>query len=80
MRHRLIGIVERGFAEWMIVPFDTGDLTGFAADAGSHVDVLADIFFAARALTRYRSRMGRDFLNLKCSWITHLMPPLGMRG
>src|SRR5216683_6841459 len=58
----------------MIVPFDTGDLTGFATDAGGNVDVLADFFGALRALTGNRSGMGRDFLNLKCLWVTHLMP------
>src|SRR5258705_3774528 len=58
----------------MIVPLDTGHLTCFATDARRHVDVLANLILAARALTGNGSRMGRDFLNLKRSWITHLMP------
>jgi hypothetical protein len=42
----------------MIIPFDTGDLTGFATNAGRYVDVFANFLGALRPLTRYRSGMG----------------------
>jgi Prolyl oligopeptidase family len=74
-RHGLIGVVKRRLPKRMIVPFDAGDLTGLATDAGRYIDVLADFFFAARPLAGYRTGMGRDFLNLKSLWITHLICP-----
>jgi hypothetical protein len=55
----------------MFVPFDAGDLARLAPDAGGDVYVFADLIFAARAGAGYRSRMRRDFLNLKCSWVSH---------
>ena len=48
--HGLIRVIECRFAKWVIIPFDTGDLAGFAADAGRHVDVLADFFCPLGAL------------------------------
>src|SRR6476661_1190574 len=45
-RHRLIRVVERRVCEWHVVPFDTRDLAGFAADARGHIDVLAHRLFA----------------------------------
>jgi hypothetical protein len=69
--HRLVSVIERGFAKRMIVPFDTGDLTGFATNARRYIDVFADFLGALRALTGHGSGMGRDFLNLKCLWVAH---------
>src|SRR5258708_36694804 len=59
----------------MIVPFDTGNFAGFATDARRHVDVFADFLCALGALAGHGSGMGRDFLNLKCLWITHFTLP-----
>src|SRR5438105_15359870 len=70
-RHRLIRVVESGLAKWVIVPFDTGNFAGFATDAGGDVDILADFFGALCSLPRHRSGMGRDFLDLKCLWISY---------
>ena len=74
-RHRLVGIIERGFAECMIVPFNAGYFTGLTSDACCHIDVFADFVGALRALAGYRSGMGRDFLNLHCSFV-HARPAL----
>src|SRR5258708_12810794 len=80
-RHRLVSVIERRLAKRMIVPFDAGNFAGFATDAGRHVDVLAAFLCAFRALARHRSGMGRDFLNLKSSWITHFtVSQLSMLG
>src|SRR6266496_4504690 len=73
-RHRLVSVIESRFPERMIVPFDACDFACFATNACSHIDVFADFDCALRALTRHWSGMGRDFLNLKCLWIAHLMP------
>src|SRR5215213_6882561 len=59
----------------MIVPLNTSDFTRLTANAGAHVDVLADFNGALRAPAGNGTRMGRDFLNLKRSWIAHLRPP-----
>jgi len=47
----------------MIVPFKTSDLTRFATDASSHVDVFANFLGALRPLSRYRAD-GLRFLYL----------------
>src|SRR5207302_9623676 len=59
----------------MIVPFDAGYLARFATNARRHIDVLADFLFTTCARTRHGTGMGRDFLNLKCLWITHCLSP-----
>src|SRR5580704_16134129 len=46
VRHGLVSVVENGFAKWITVPFETGDLAGFAADAGGNVDQLGDAVIA----------------------------------
>src|SRR5947207_9045839 len=69
--HRLISIVEGGFAERMLIPLDTGDFTSLTTDAGGYIDVLANFVYAARAGARHRPGMRRDFLYLKCAWVTH---------
>src|SRR5437870_9784693 len=48
-RHRLVRVVEGGLLERHVVPFDARDFAGLAADAGRHVDVLADFFLALNA-------------------------------
>ena len=55
--HRLIGVIEGRFAEWMIVPFNASDLASFAADAGGNVDVLAHLLFTTSAGAGHRSGM-----------------------
>src|SRR6266508_3154361 len=60
----------------MIIPFDAGNLTRLAADAGRHVDILTNFLGALRALTGNGSGVSRDLLNLKCLWVTHLLPSL----
>src|SRR6185295_13870154 len=69
--HRLVGIVEGRLAKRMIVPFDASDFARLTTDAGRDIDVLADCLFTADAPTGHWTRMGRDFLNLKCAWISH---------
>src|SRR5215216_2878019 len=53
--HRLVSIIEGRFSKWVIVPFNTGDFAGFATDAGSDVDVFANLFFTTCACARNRS-------------------------
>ena len=50
--HRLVGVIEGGFAERVTVPFEAGDFAGFAADAGGRVDQLADLEFAVQTFAR----------------------------
>src|SRR5258705_431338 len=73
--HRLIGVIESGFSEGIIVPLHTGYFTGFAANACRHIDIFADLESALRALAGDWSRVGRDLLNLHCSLI-HGSSPL----
>src|SRR3954469_16249655 len=54
-RHRLIRVVERRLAERHVVPFDTRDLAGFAADTRGRVDVLAHLLFAVHTRARHRT-------------------------
>src|SRR5207244_2624888 len=42
IRHGLVAVVERRLMEGIAVPFDARDLAGFASNAGSNVDQLAD--------------------------------------
>ena len=74
-RHRLIRVIEGRFAKRMIVPFDAGNFARFAADARGHVDVLANLFLATRALPGNGAGVGRNFLNLKSSWVRHSIHP-----
>src|SRR4029079_8103310 len=72
-RHRLVRVVESSFAKRMLVPFNARDFASLAANASGHVDVFTNFFFATRAGARHRSRMRRDFLNLKPAGIAHLL-------
>ena len=38
LRHGLVGVVEDGLAERHVVPLQTGDFAGLAADTGGRVD------------------------------------------
>ena len=40
---------------------------------------IANLLLTPRALAGYGSGMGRDFLDLKCLWTTHLMPSLTLK-
>src|SRR6185436_15249052 len=71
--HRLVRVVESSFAKRMLVPFNARDFASLAANAGGHVDVFTNFFFATRAGARHRPRMRRDFLNLKRAGIAHLL-------
>ena len=71
--HSLVRIVEGRFPEGMIVPLDASDFACFTTDAGGYIDVLANFVFPTCAGARHWSRMRRDFLNLECAWITHLL-------
>src|SRR4029079_17004549 len=62
---------EGRLAKRMIVPLNTRDFTGFAPDARRDVNVLAHWLFTACSPPRHRTRMSRDFLNLKCPWVSH---------
>ncbi len=61
LRHRLVGVVKRGFGERVTVPFQAGHFAGFAADAGGGVHQLADLEFAVQTWRRERPRRGRKF-------------------
>src|SRR5438445_7542093 len=62
-RHRLVGVVENGFAEGKVVPLHAGDFASLAADAGRGVNELADGVFPLGAFARNGSGMAGDFLN-----------------
>jgi hypothetical protein len=64
LRHSLVGVVEGGGLERHVVPFDAGDLAGFAADAGGGVDELADLEIALHAQALRRTSVARDLLSL----------------
>src|SRR5437879_8073084 len=51
-RHGLVGIVEGGLAKGETVPFQAGNLAGFAADTGGGVNQLANCKLAPDAGTR----------------------------
>ena len=69
--HRLVGIVESGLAERIFVPLDTGDLAGFAADASSDVDQLANLELTLHAVAGNGPDVAGDCLNLKRSFCSH---------
>src|SRR5256884_6741345 len=48
-RHRLVRVVENGFAERKVVPLHAGDFASLATDAGRGVDEFADGVFALGA-------------------------------
>src|SRR5437763_12620692 len=78
-RHRLVRVVEGGLLERHVVPFDARDFAGLAADAGRHVDVLADFFFALHAAARNAAGMRRDGSDLKHAG-RHDAPPKPSRA
>ena len=47
-RHRLVGVVERGFAERVTVPFQARHFARFAADARGRIHQLADLELAVQ--------------------------------
>ena len=63
LRHRLVGVVEDGFAERKIVPLHAGDFAGLAADAGGGVNEFADGVFALGAFAGDTSGVAGNFLN-----------------
>src|SRR3989440_170557 len=69
--HRLVRVVKRRLAERVIVPLDAGHLARLTADAGRHVNVLADLDLALRTATGHGSGVGRDLLDLQCSLVAH---------
>lgn len=75
--HCLVRIIKRRFSKRMIVPFNTRDLASLAADARRHIDILTDFFLPTSSPPWNWPRMGRDFLDLKCAWITHVFLECG---
>src|SRR5579862_3870990 len=65
VRHGLVGVVENGFAKWITVPFETGDLARFAADAGGDVDQLGDGVISRRISSGDRTGVPGNGLDLE---------------
>ena len=66
-RHRLVRVVERRLLERHVVPLDARNLARLAADAGSDVDVFADLFRTLNTGTGNGARMAGNRLDLKCA-------------
>src|SRR5579859_3713411 len=63
LRHRLVGVVEDGFAKRQVVPLHAGHFAGFAANAGGGVNEFANGVFALRIFAWNAAGMSRNFLN-----------------
>ena len=74
IRHRLIRVVEDRLAERITVPFHTRDFAGFATDAGSNIDELADVVVARSVPSGDRAGVTGDRFDLQCS-VTHRLKP-----
>src|SRR4029077_3798818 len=66
--HGLVAVVENSFGEGITIPLETGNFTGFAANAGSHIDQLANVVVARGAMAGHGSGVSRDGLDFQRWW------------